>query len=79
VNQYLILRRIGSLASKAAHLAAGPSPNESVSLQSLVILDVFLKLAQRIRRRGALGSSHERHDAWKSLVDGGRGEMTMTD
>lgn len=61
---YLVLWRIGSLASKAAaHLATWPSSDESVSLQSLVILDVLLELAQGIPRRRALGTSHERHDA----------------
>lgn len=61
---HLVLWRIGSLTSKAAaHLATWPSSDESVSLQSLVILDVLLELAQGIPRRRALGTSHERHDA----------------
>jgi len=49
------------MAAEAVELAAGPSADEAVALQRLVILDVLLELAQRVAGRGAFRPSHERH------------------
>lgn len=63
---HLILRSVGGLAPEAVELTTGPPSDEPVALECLVILDVLLELAERVPSRGALGPSHERHDAVKS-------------
>lgn len=58
----LILGSIGVLAAETVHLSAWSTPDQTIPLQGLVILNMLLELAQGVTSRGALGSSaHERH------------------
>ena len=66
---YLVLRRMGTLAAEAIQLAVRPSADEPITLQRLVILNMFLELAQRVASRGALGSSHKRHLVCQAAID----------
>ena len=49
------------LATHALLHAARAPPDQTVSLQRLVILYVFRELAEWVARRGALGAAEERH------------------
>lgn len=55
----VLLRRVH--VPEAAEASVRPAADEAVSLQALVILDVFGELAERVAGGRALGASEEGH------------------